>query len=1566
MLPNLKILVLESNDTDVASIHRTLQEAEMNFEIKAVDSKANFTDALDDYGPDVILANHCVKNFDAAQALELKNAKKYNAPFILVTDSVNEVFAAKMMKLGADDYLLKKDLSCLPGAIKCVLQQEKYISSIQKIKESDLLQKSSSRNTAFLNAIPDLIFVIDRSGVFTDFQPSRGMKAYTSPKDFLGKNCTEILPAPLATDTLKNIAIILQGGALPLHEYEMVYPDGPHVFEARYAAVSENEVLVIVRDITLQKQAAQKIVKEKAVSESIINSLPGVFYIFSAEGKFLRWNENFEKLTGYSTEEISRMHPLDLIDTDEKPLMAEKMANVFEYGEDTVEAHILLKSGKKKFFFFTGQAIEYEYQPCIVGVGIDLSERRMAEEALARNEEKFRTLVEQASDGITIADENYRFIEINTQFCKMLGYSREELLHMKMTDLLINIPGELPLKFKEIKQGKSIITERQLRRKDGSTFPVEISATLLQNRYYLSFVRDIRERKRTRELLEGEKEVMEMIATGKPLKEVLHTIALNYESICENTICSILLLNKDHTRLVHGAGPNLPEAYNNSIDNVFIGPEAGSCGTAVYRRERVIVTDIASDPLWVNYRDLPQAYGLKACWSNPIFNKEHKVLGTFAIYSREVRYPGEEELIQVEHATNLVRIALERHSKEIELKESEEKFRTLVERVSDAFVALDTNWNYTYVNKKAGEILGLAPEYLLGKNIWEEFPESIGQPFYKAYTRAMKEQQQITLSEYFPTFGKWFENNLYPSHEGLSVYFKDITQQKQAEEKIIKSNRLYYFISQFNQMIVYAVDEKTLFKKACKIAVNIGKFRMAWVGIINEKTLDLEPFVYDGAEQGYLSEIKVKADHSVPEGQGPSGTSIAKGKTIACNDIEADPKMTFWKDAALKRNYYSNIGLPIKKFGKVIGVFTLYADTKNFFDEEEITLLEGATRNISFALEIFEKESIQKKAEEEIIKSNKQFQNLVENIPGIYWVNNVDTHETLYISPSYETISGRKCEDIYSNPYDFINAVHPDDKEIVLKAYQNIGTTLKVNITYRIIRPDGKIRWLSAKINVATDSNGTKLEYGYAEDITERKIVENELAESENRLKTMVQNEPECVKLMDEEGYLLDMNPAGLAMIEADNLEMVKGKKIESIIKEPYRAAFAELSENVFKGKQGKMEFEITGLKGTQRWLETHAVPLRNADGKIISLLGVTRDITESKIAEENEKLLTQKVLKGAEIAHFGFIDWNLITNEMNFSQQANEIYGITEEPQDRAAFINKVVHPEDVTLVNENLELALQGLKEYNIDHRIIRPDGSIKWINARAELYRNEAGKPIRMFGTILDITDNKNAELKIKAYNEQLRLLTTHLQNIREEERTRIGREIHDELGQQLTAIKMDVAWIQKNTADKKEAISGKLKNIIGLLDGSNQSVRKILSELRPGTLDNNGLPEAMEWHAKQFTASTNIPVVIKNSEPDLKLHEDIATCIFRIFQESLTNIMRYAQAKKVLISLNIIDKKITMTIEDDGIGFDIGVVQSRKTFGILGMRERVRSLDGQFELNSAPGKGTKISISLPYRA
>ncbi|MEQ1677311.1 MAG: sensor histidine kinase, partial [Chitinophagaceae bacterium] len=237
--------------------------------------------------------------------------------------------------------------------------------------------------------------------------------------------------------------------------------------------------------------------------------------------------------------------------------------------------------------------------------------------------------------------------------------------------------------------------------------------------------------------------------------------------------------------------------------------------------------------------------------------------------------------------------------------------------------------------------------------------------------------------------------------------------------------------------------------------------------------------------------------------------------------------------------------------------------------------------------------------------------------------------------------------------------------------------------------------------------------------------------------------------------------------------------------------------------------------------------------------------------------------------------------------------------------------------------------------------------------------------LMGVGIDFTERVKAQEQIKETTRKLRQLTAHLQSIREEERKRIGREIHDELGQQLTAIKMDVSWIDKKLPADAGLVKSKLKNIIGLLDGSNQSLRRILSELRPGMLDERGLIEAIEWLGRQFTENTGVLVEFKSTETEIKLPEPLAICIFRVYQEALTNVMRYAGASKVRTSFSFKDDIIRVTIDDDGHGFDPAVIQSKQTFGILGMKERVASLNGMLKLESTPGKGTRIAIHIPYQ-
>lgn len=291
-------------------------------------------------------------------------------------------------------------------------------------------------------------------------------------------------------------------------EFRFRTADGSYrsLYDRAYILYNEKNrayrMLGAMQDVTVQKRIQQQVLLERDLSDSIINSLPGVFYLFNAEGKFFRWNNNFEKVSGYSKNEIENLHPLELFDEDENALLKQKIENVFVKGEDNVEANFLTKSGAKMPYYFTGMVIKYEGQPCLMGVGIDISERVLAQQKIMESEEKFRMLIDQASDGIFISNQEGDYVEVNRIATDLTGYSREELLSMNIRDLILQEDYQnRPLKIKELLAGETIINERIFMRKNGSRLEVEISAKLLPDGRFQGIVRDITARKKQEEAL---------------------------------------------------------------------------------------------------------------------------------------------------------------------------------------------------------------------------------------------------------------------------------------------------------------------------------------------------------------------------------------------------------------------------------------------------------------------------------------------------------------------------------------------------------------------------------------------------------------------------------------------------------------------------------------------------------------------------------------------------------------------------------------------------------------------------------------------------------------------------------------------------------------------------------------------------------------------------------------------------------------------------------------------------------------------------------------------------------
>ncbi|MEE9166984.1 MAG: histidine kinase [Candidatus Neomarinimicrobiota bacterium] len=226
-----------------------------------------------------------------------------------------------------------------------------------------------------------------------------------------------------------------------------------------------------------------------------------------------------------------------------------------------------------------------------------------------------------------------------------------------------------------------------------------------------------------------------------------------------------------------------------------------------------------------------------------------------------------------------------------------------------------------------------------------------------------------------------------------------------------------------------------------------------------------------------------------------------------------------------------------------------------------------------------------------------------------------------------------------------------------------------------------------------------------------------------------------------------------------------------------------------------------------------------------------------------------------------------------------------------------------------------------------------------------------------------ERTQAEDELRKSRDKLRKLSSHLQTVREEERTAIAREVHDELGQLLTAIKFDVSWLRKRIP--KEATDGieKTGSILKLIDSAIQSVKRISSDLRPVVLDDLGIAAAMKWEANKFENRTKKICKVRLSPEDIVLDRDRSTAVFRIFQEALTNVARHSGATEVTATLGIEDHLVKLSVVDNGRGITEEMTSSSDSLGLIGMRERVIAWNGEIEIKGQKGKGTSVGVSIP---
>lgn len=318
----------------------------------------------------------------------------------------------------------------------------------------------------------------------------------------------------------------------------------------------------------------------------------------------------------------------------------------------------------------------------------ELTLREIAEAKLRESEERFRLLFENNHDVMLLINPlTGEICNANRAAEEFYGYPLSTLLRMNMADINTISRDEFEkerLRAASEQRNRFIFRHRLA---SGEIRIVEVYSTpITQGGEVLLFsiVHDVTERARAEALIAGEMQMLEMITRGESLSVILDVLARNIEHIAGDMLCTILLLDPDGVHVRHGAAPSMQPSYIRAIDGLSIGPSAGSCGTAAYRKKPVFVEDIASDPLWADYRDVALAHGLRACWSIPFTNRQGEVLGTFAMYYREPRAPGEMDIYLIERAAQLAGIAVDRKRAEEELRLSRNRLAELSRQLIEA------------------------------------------------------------------------------------------------------------------------------------------------------------------------------------------------------------------------------------------------------------------------------------------------------------------------------------------------------------------------------------------------------------------------------------------------------------------------------------------------------------------------------------------------------------------------------------------------------------------------------------------------------------------------------------------------------------------------------------------------------------------------------------------------------------------------------------------------------------------------------------------------------------------
>ncbi|MBD2006314.1 MULTISPECIES: PAS domain S-box protein [Cyanophyceae] len=634
------------------------------------------------------------------------------------------------------------------------------------------------------------------------------------------------------------------------------------------------------------------------------------------------------------------------------------------------------------------------------------------------------------------------------------------------------------------------------------------------------------------------------------------------------------------------------------------------------------------------------------------------------------------------------------------VQETEGKVATILESITDAFVAFDRDWRYTYVNRAAAKILHKTPEELLGKHVWNEvFPELVGGIAYRELHRAAIEQVPVSWEEFGEPVQRWLEANAYPSAEGVAVYFRDVSDRKQAEAE---RERLLHELE-----IERAQFEAVL--RQMPAGVMIADAASGKLVLANEQTKQIVGYGYEQllAVEEYAPIIPSEIFHL--DGQLYSAHEYPLVRSLKTGEVVTNEEIAIHRDD-----------------GNCI-----------FVNVNSAPILDNQGQIVA-AVVVFQDVSERKHVEQALRESESQLRglfdaNLIGIIIGDFQGNILEVNEAWLATLGYTR------EEVLSGEVNFLEITPPEfrhlDEEAMAQMKQ-VGRHAPFEKEY--IRKDGTR--VPVLVGTAYLGQPDDLGLGFVIDLTERKRLERQLWQREQQFKMVAENAPDIISRIDAEFRHIYVSPSielatGIPseqFVGKTNAELGMPEDIYRVWHDSWRQVFATGSEQT-------IEFKFPTSYGI-RWYQSRIVPEFAPDGSVETVLGITRDVTDYKQVEQSLRESEERLRLALRAAQMVVWDMDLKTNRVVCSANALDVWGLHEGTGEE---FFALIHPDDRQQVLQTAAGAMAGEQPYAPEYRVISPDGVVRWINSQGRVYLDETGQGVRMIGVSVDITERKQIE-------------------------------------------------------------------------------------------------------------------------------------------------------------------------------------------------------------------------------